>query len=319
MDVLAPRVGDDGRRRAHAASRPTGLDQDGDGVGGVEALRDAPREDAAGEVVDDGVDVDLHAVEQPEERRVDVPDLVRPRRSDAHAGLFGMDTGPRTAPPALADEAKPRRGGREHGARSLREEGEASGGDVAQVVGGDHLAHPRDLGRGQAVRRRPGARRLVGELAGAGGASPRGESGRREPDGGEDAPQPEHASGTLDGPQQPRLVEGGDAEAREVGLDGPQEREHDVQNGDQPTAAPLEAGEAAAQDRRLVAGARGGDDSGRPSQPSRDRGPGHPEPRGDRRVARLLDEEDETMVVGALRTLRGHRASIPPETGAGSR
>lgn len=42
-------------------------------------------------------------------------------------------------------------------------------------------------------------------------------------------------------------------------------------------------------------------------------------PRGDRRVARLLDEEHEPMVVGTLRSLRGHACRIPPVEEGGSR
>ena len=60
--------------------------------------RHPEREDAAAEVVDDGVDVGLGAVEQPDHGGIDVPGFLGPRCPQADLGLARMNTLARSPP-----------------------------------------------------------------------------------------------------------------------------------------------------------------------------------------------------------------------------
>jgi len=75
-----------------------GVDEDREGVGDIEAVRHPEREDAAAEVVDDGVDVGLGAVEQPDHGGIDVPGFLGPRCPQADLGLARMNTLARSPP-----------------------------------------------------------------------------------------------------------------------------------------------------------------------------------------------------------------------------
>ena len=78
VEVLGATIGEDGRRiltRGQSAR----LEKDGQRIPRVERARYAPGENAPREVVDDRMHVRLGPIHEPDERRVDVPDLVRLR------------------------------------------------------------------------------------------------------------------------------------------------------------------------------------------------------------------------------------------------
>ena len=54
----------------------SGLKEDGECVRRIEAFRDSPPEDLAGEVVDHGVEIGSRSIEKAHGTRVDVPNLV---------------------------------------------------------------------------------------------------------------------------------------------------------------------------------------------------------------------------------------------------
>jgi hypothetical protein len=97
-------------------------------------LGNSPGENPAVEVVDDGIEVGMSTVEESDDGRVDVPNLVRPGPSDADLRFGGMHALTRSTPTVNPNEPIP--GGRrcEHLAESLREDGERTGGDVSVVV-----------------------------------------------------------------------------------------------------------------------------------------------------------------------------------------
>ncbi len=83
--------------------RLAGLDEDRNGAGWVEPIEQPPREDAAREVVDYGVHLHAAVVEEADQRRVDAPDLVRPRGANPDSGRRGVDAN--TAPMRCARTA----------------------------------------------------------------------------------------------------------------------------------------------------------------------------------------------------------------------
>ena len=99
-----------------------------------------------------------------------------------------------------------------------------------------------------------------------------------------------------------------DPQASQVGLEDPQESEQDAQDGPQEFVALLEARDPCAKVGRRVVGDRRHDRPGG-SWSSALRGrPRNAEPGRDGRVAPLLDELDEPMVVDPLDALRLHPA-----------
>jgi len=86
-----------------------------------EAVHDSPCQDAARKAIDDRVQVELCSVDQPDDGRVDVPELVRFSRPDTHLGLRTMDAGARAAPGSLSHELVPCRRRREQATESLDE------------------------------------------------------------------------------------------------------------------------------------------------------------------------------------------------------
>ncbi len=99
---------------------------------------------------------------------------------------------------------------------------------------------------------------------------------------------------------------------------GPQSPAREVEHGGEALAAALEACDPATErGERLLLPRDRRDGAGRAPEPAGDRGARDAEAGCDRRVACLLNEPDEAMVVRALRTLGGHPASISPAQGAG--
>jgi hypothetical protein len=74
------------------------------------------------------------AVEEADQGRVDVPDLVGTCGADADRGFLGMDAKARPAPSAFAHEPVPGGRGLHDRADALREDRELPGRDMAQAV-----------------------------------------------------------------------------------------------------------------------------------------------------------------------------------------
>lgn len=92
-----------------------------------------------------------------------------------------------------------------------------------------------------------------------------------------------------------------DAQAGQVRSQDPQESEQNAQDGPQELVAPFEAGDPGAQlGERVVGDGDRRNRPRRPCEPPRDRRSRHAEALRDRRVARLLYELDEPMVVDLL-------------------
>lgn len=279
VGVLDAAVGEEGRRGRRAVDALAGLHEDRGRTSRVEALAETPGEDASGEVVDDGVEVGARAVEQSEERRVDVPDLVGARGADADLRIVGVDAKARPAPSSLANEPVPGRGGGEDAAHALGQDREAAGGDVAQV-GRRTIWRTLEISVG--VSR-------CGEEPGQEGSSSSSQARaavrhacRRE------AESPRIAR-TLRSRRTPRVLSmarsrrafsgPGTRSPREIGLERAKEGEEDSQDGEEAPDALLEAGEAQTElgERRLGRG-RGRDGAGGAPNPARGRGPGDAEP-----------------------------------------
>lgn len=91
IDVLDARVRDELRvaQVAHRASRCVAHDVGGPRRG--ELSGEPPGEDPAGKIVDDRVEVQACAIEQPDDRHVHVPDRVGALGADADARFGGID------------------------------------------------------------------------------------------------------------------------------------------------------------------------------------------------------------------------------------
>src|SRR4029079_956194 len=116
---------------------PTGLEQDGHSIGRSKRVRYAPRENSRREVVDHGVQIRPGAVKQADDRRVDMPHLVRPCRAKPDLRLCRMRAEPRPSPAILPHATVPGRRRRRHGAEPLPEEGEGAVDTYDGWDGGD--------------------------------------------------------------------------------------------------------------------------------------------------------------------------------------
>jgi hypothetical protein len=113
---------------------------------GIEPSCETPRQDAAREVVDDGVEVRLRVIDKSDDGHVDMPVLVGVRCPNARLGLCGIHTATRSPPITLPDELGPGCRRREDLAGSLRKEGQSSKWHVPIVGSGDHLLDGAYLG-----------------------------------------------------------------------------------------------------------------------------------------------------------------------------
>ena len=127
---------------------PAGLDEYLASHRGIEASTDGPGEDLPREVVNDGVDVRLGAVEQLEDRDVDVPDLIGARGTNADGGFCGVNAKTRPAPTAFANEPGPGGRGGEDFADALGVEAQSAQWHVAVLGREDHVLDGRNLGGG---------------------------------------------------------------------------------------------------------------------------------------------------------------------------
>ncbi len=159
VDVLDAGVGDDGglgvRREVQR-----GLEEDGAGGLGIEAGDYLPGEDAAAEVVDGGMEVDLGPVEEADDGDVEVPVLVGLGGAKALRGPGRMDAQSWANPAVLADGAEPGGRGGEEDTEALSEDGQGPDRDVSVVWTGDQVFMARSsagesrvgLSLGQLVR-----------------------------------------------------------------------------------------------------------------------------------------------------------------------
>src|ERR1035438_1340212 len=185
VDVLDAGVGHDRDRWSCVGGIEmlAGLDEDLARGGGIEWRTDGPGKDLPGEVVDDRVDVCLGAVEQLQDRHVDVPDFVGASGADADGRFGGVSAKARAAPTALANEPSPRGDGREDLANALGVEAEGAQGHVAVLGSENHVFDGGDLGgRELAGHGSPRTWGTIVEAAGDGDALPRVVAGRRQAD-----------------------------------------------------------------------------------------------------------------------------------------
>ena len=111
----------------------------------IERSDDVPGEDPPREVVDHRSQVDATAVEQADQRGVDVPDFVNARSADAHFGLGGMEAMSRPSPAMDVNQSPPRAGRGKNLAESLRQASQSAGGHMPVLLGSDHVADRVDF------------------------------------------------------------------------------------------------------------------------------------------------------------------------------
>jgi hypothetical protein len=204
----------------------------------IEAPRDRPREDSPGEVVDHGVNVRLGAVEQLEDRDVNVPGLVRSTGAKSDLRLGRIQTQTRATPASLADQPAPGARMREDLADALGVEREPTNGHVAVLGGLDHVADRFDLAVRQPLRLGARTAGSIVERADLIGLHPRVVSGRRHSENSERRQQRHASPGTLDRAKQASLG-GGVGNSREFELEArdAQQREQEPQDRGHPRGA----------------------------------------------------------------------------------
>ena len=81
----------------------------------------------------------MSTVEESDDGRVDVPNLVRPDGSDSDAWLRRVDPLSWASPAMFSDKSVPRRRRGEDLAEALREDGKPASGDVSVFLRAHHL------------------------------------------------------------------------------------------------------------------------------------------------------------------------------------
>ena len=92
-------------------------------------------------IVDHGVDVCVADIDQPDDTRVDMPDFVGRRGTNAESGLGGMNSFPRTAPTMSPNESMPRRRRCEDLPETLGKKRQCARWDMPVVIVGNHIFH----------------------------------------------------------------------------------------------------------------------------------------------------------------------------------
>ena len=111
----------------------------------VEGGRHLPGQDAAREVVDEGVQVGATAIEQSNRSRVDVPDLVGSGGADADFRTRGMKALAGPPPLEAAEESIPGRGRGENLTQALGQQGQRARRYVPLLLRCHHLLDGRAL------------------------------------------------------------------------------------------------------------------------------------------------------------------------------
>ena len=136
VDILDSGIGNDGCGISTEVDSGPGSGENRTGRLGLEPGSELPREDAAGEVVDHGVQVKSSSVEQPDDGHVDVPVLVGPGCANSLLRRRGMDTSARTQPTPFSNEPTPGCGGGEECPDALGVERETAQRHVAIAAAG---------------------------------------------------------------------------------------------------------------------------------------------------------------------------------------
>lgn len=183
-----------------------GIGEHGAGVRGIQLRRDRPCEDPSRVVVDHGVQVRLRAIEQPEQRDVDVHEYAGSRGSDADGGSSGVHSEAGAVPAVFPDEACPRGDVSKHLPDALGVEGQGAQRHVTVVGAGDELSHGRALLGGEPRRATLRTRRAVVEVAGERAVAPGLIAAGRETQKPEGHGKPSGMRDTVDGAEDRQLL-----------------------------------------------------------------------------------------------------------------
>jgi len=208
--VLDTGIGDHGGRRIAGRCTPIRFMEDCHRGRDREVLRDPPGKNFPGknftrEVVDHCVQVHLRAIEQSDDRHVDVPELIGLRSRHSILWVCGVNpcAGPTPAP--LANQPVPGRRRGEYATESLGKDGESAGRNMPVLWRLDHLLDGHDLRGGQPRGLRLRATHLVVEFTELLGPAPLMMARRRQMQDTQSTSERERTLSTLDGPEQPAL------------------------------------------------------------------------------------------------------------------
>ena len=186
------------------------------------------------------MEVQPRAVEQSDQREIDVPDLVRSFGPDAFLQGLGVLAGPRPPPGPRLGVVAPGGGRGEHDAEALREHGEPAGGEVGEGAGGGEIPHGRDLLGRESLRRGARTRVMVLQIAAQRPAAPGREARRREAHQREQAPKAEDRRRAVDTSEELELLPAlGHADASQI--DAQHLHEGDQESASSPAAGPRAA------------------------------------------------------------------------------
>ncbi len=231
--VLYTRVGEDGRWLVRSGGRLAGFNENLEGHGGIKMLGNSPGENPAGEVVDDGIEVGMSTVEESDDGRVDVPNLVRPDGSDSDAWLRRVDALAWASPAMFSDKSVPRRRRGEDLAEALREDGKPASGDVSVFLRAHHLPDGLTLVGSDLLRSGLWTRGDVVECA-LFITSPRVISRRREAEEAERCPQRNRRSRAFHGAKNSAfLVAIGNTSSSKCDVAHSQQNDNQAQHGDE--------------------------------------------------------------------------------------
>ena len=156
--------------------------QNGDGVGDLETLGNAPSENPTTEVVDDRVEPDLSSIDQTNSGGIDMPDLIRRLGSHANCRTRWMLPIPRSSPLVVAHEPVPSRRRREYLTHALSQNGESPGRHMSIPIRRHHRLDDTHLVRRESRRCGTRARRIIRQFTASVCSDPCVVTRRRDPD-----------------------------------------------------------------------------------------------------------------------------------------
>jgi hypothetical protein len=183
---------------SRGSEMPAGLDKYPAGRSRIETRADGPGQDPSREVVHDGVDERLAAVEQLEDRDVDVPKVVGAGGANADGGLGRMDAKTRAAAAAVANKPCPGTRGGKDPADALGVEAQSAQGHVPVLGSENHVLVGGDLGGGELAGHGAWTWRAIIEAADDGDTSPGVVARRRHAQDAQDEGEGEGALGAGD-------------------------------------------------------------------------------------------------------------------------